>query len=131
MKKIRNATPHTITVWKKSDLVEAGRTGSNQFALPEGELPTPLLVLKSEFTPATAPRVTVAHVATGETASGVKLYVANFGEPYNLPSEEEGTLWVVSALVKSACPERQDFVTILGAVKDADGRVCGCTAFAR
>ena len=128
---IKNATPHTINVYKKADIIEAGRPGSNQFSFPEGELPTPKLVLESEYTPATAPRVTVGHVPTGEMVCGIELYTANFGEAYNLPLQEEGVLWVVSALVKSACPQRTDLVTILGAVKDHEGKVCGCTAFAR
>lgn len=124
-----NLTPHTINIYQVTDLVEIGKPGSNQWALPYGDAPQPIRVIPSEGTPATAPRVGVNHVPAGAVA-GVPLFRAAFGEVYNLPAPVEGTIYIVSALVANAAPDRKDLATVLGGVKDTAGRVCGCVGLA-
>lgn len=127
--KLVNLTPHTINIYRVADLVELGKPGSNQWGLPYGDAPQPIRVLPSEGTPATAPRVAVNHVPAG-AVDGVPCWRAEFGQPYNLPAPVEGTVYIVSALVASAAPDRKDLATVLGGVKDTAGRICGCVGLA-
>lgn len=123
-----NLTPHTVNFYHVADLVELGKPGSNQWGLPlDGA--SPYLILEPAANPATAPRVGVNHVPAGEL-DGVPLFRAAFGEVYNLPAPVEGTVYIVSALVASAAPDRKDLATVLGGVKDIMGRICGCTGLA-
>ena len=127
--KIINLTPHPVNFYRVDDLLELGKPGSNQYTLPEEREVQPFLSLPSHVTPATAPRVEVNHVPAGAVA-GVPLFRAAFGEVYNLPASEADTVYIVSALVFNAAPARQDLVTVLGGVKDRDGRICGCVGLA-
>lgn len=126
---IINLTPHAVNFYRVWDLVELGKPGSNQWALPEGGV-QPYRSIQSSVTPATAPRVEVQHVPSGEL-DGIPAYMADFGEVYNLPAPVEDTVYIVSALVSNAAPERYDLVTVLGGVKDPTGRICGCVGLAR
>lgn len=126
---IINLTPHTINIYQVTDLVEIGKPGSNQWALPDGDAPQPIRVIPSEVIPATAPRVETRHQPAGEL-DGVPCWRAEFGQPYNLPDAQPGTIYIVSALVASAAPDRKDLATVLGGVKDATGRICGCVGLA-
>ena len=46
------------------------------------------------------------------------------------PSPGDGVIFIVSALVANAYPERTDFVMVENTVRDDNGRIIGCTAFA-
>ena len=48
----------------------------------------------------------------------------------DVPEPVEGTIFIVSAMVANAYPERKDFVIVAKTVRDENGRICGCTAFA-
>jgi hypothetical protein len=50
--------------------------------------------------------------------------------PNGIPEPVEGTMFIVSALVANAYPERTDFVMVENTVRDDNGRIIGCTAFA-
>ena len=124
-----NLTPHTVNIYLVADLVELGKPGSNQWGLPLGGA-TPYLSIEPAVTPATAPRVGVNHVPAGEL-DGVPLFRPAFGGGvYNLPAPVEGTVYIVSALVFNAAPDRKDLATVLGGVKDLMGRICGCVGLA-
>jgi hypothetical protein len=47
-----------------------------------------------------------------------------------IPEPVEGTTFIVSAMVANAFPERKDFVMVAKTVRDENGRIIGCTAFA-
>ena len=126
--KLINLTPHTINIYRVADLVELGKPGSNQWGLPLGGA-TPYLSLEPAANPATAPRVGVNHVPAGEL-DGVPLFRAAFGEVYNLPDAQPDTIYIVSALVYNAAPDRKDLATVLGGVKDLMGKMCGCVGLA-
>lgn len=126
--KLINLTPHPVNFYNTKDLVELGKPGSNQWGLPLGGA-TPYLSLEPAANPATAPRVGVNHVPAGEL-DGVPLFRAAFGEVYNLPAPVEGTIYIVSALVYNAAPDRKDLATVLGGVKDLMGKMCGCVGLA-
>ena len=124
-----NLTSRTINFYRVNDLVELGKPGSNQWALPYGDAPQPIRVLPSEGTPATAPRGGVRHQPAGEL-DGVPCWRTEFGGVYNLPAPVEDTVYIVSASVYNAAPDRKDLATVLGVVKDTAGRVCGCVGLA-
>jgi len=53
-----------------------------------------------------------------------------FGQVVDLPEPEEGTLFVVSSIVKSAVPNRNDVLRPGEAVRDAAGKIIGCKGLA-
>ena len=63
----------------------------------------------------------------------------NFGIPVmrvwydghdEFPNEVEGTYYIVSRLVAENAKDRDDFLMVHRTVRDSDGRIIGCTAFA-
>ena len=59
-------------------------------------------------------------------ADGVPLSRVSYGTVEGLPEPAEGTLFVVSALVRSAVPGRSDVASPGDLVRDAGGNVIGC-----
>lgn len=57
---------------------------------------------------------------------GVNVYASEFGDVENLPDQQEGTFLVVSALVRTACPDRKDLLSPGQLVRDEDGKPVGC-----
>ena len=53
-----------------------------------------------------------------------------FGEVSGLPDPQPDTIYVVSALVAQAVPERQDVFIVDDAVRDDQGRIIGARALA-
>lgn len=49
----------------------------------------------------------------------------------DLPEKIDGTFYIVSAMVANAFPERNDFLIVAKTLRDDNGRIRGCTAFAR
>lgn len=80
-----------------------------------------------------APEGTVARVAQEETVKsvvvvdGVSVPVmeTKFGEVEGLPDPEDDTLFIVSRLVKSAVPHRDDVVVPGRQLRDVEGRIVG------
>ena len=80
-----------------------------------------------------APSGQVARVASTETkvaeVEGVSLLTASFGEVTDLPEPREGTFFVVSGMVRAACPDRKDLASPGRPVRNEAGQVVGCEAF--
>lgn len=77
-------------------------------------------------------RLTTNTVAAGEVeVDGVTIPLTTtaFGNPEGLPAFQEGTMYIVSALIKSALPDRTDLVVPNEAVRDEQGRIVGCRSF--
>ena len=104
MKKLVNLTPHTVKVVVEGDVA-------------------------LELSSVGVARVSAKTEVVGEVA-GFELRHSEFGEVAGLPEAEEGTLFVVSRMVKSAVPHRHDCVVPDGLVRDVDGNILGCTGFA-
>ena len=66
-----------------------------------------------------------ADFGAGEV-NGIALSRVTFGEVTGLPDPVEGTLYIVSALVRSALPARTDLASPGDLVRDAAGAVIGC-----
>ena len=58
---------------------------------------------------------------------GVPISSTQWGETTDVPEYIEGTLYIVSQLVKNALPKRKDLLVPKGAVKDDKGNIMGCT----
>lgn len=62
----------------------------------------------------------------------IPLYQSVYGEVSGLPEPKPGVIYIVSALAAQAVRgQRDDVVVPSQPVRDADGRVIGCRAFAR
>lgn len=104
MTNIINLTPHTITIGKGTETIEIKPSG-------------------------TIPRVSVKTIPAGEV-NGIPLFRNEYGEVVDLPPAKDGTLLVVSGLLKSACPERSDLVVPAKQIRDEQGRIIGCEGLA-
>lgn len=102
MSNIINCTPHPVTI------VNA-----------EG---TVLRVIEPNGNPI---RLASRTVPAGEF-DGVALSKTEFGEPVNLPEPEEGTIFIVSQIVKNAIPERSDLAVPAEVLRDDKGQIVGC-----
>lgn len=103
---IVNLTPHTITVL---------REGAEPIEYP--------------------PSGMVARCATQRrmvgTLNGIPINRTGFGEVSGLPEPAPGVYYLVSALVAQALPQRDDLLIPDDTVRDEEGRIIGCRAFAR
>ena len=66
------------------------------------------------------------------TVDGISIPVnqTRFGEVSDLPDPRPDTIYVVSALVAQAVPERTDVFIVDDTVRDKDGRIIGAKALA-
>ena len=99
---IKNLTPHTIN-----------------FVSSEGY---PIMDIKPEGTVA---RVSVRTATVGEI-DGIPVTKSVYGEVMDLPEPEEGTIYIVSALVAGRVPEREDVFIPNESIRDEKGRIVGC-----
>ncbi|MCL4413445.1 MAG: hypothetical protein M1522_01650 [Actinobacteria bacterium] len=105
--KIINLTPHAITLFCGGD---------EQFVFPADA--------------AGPARVEMQREPAG-LVNGIPVSRVLVGEVYGLPEPAEDTVFIVSRVVAEACPLRHDLFITDGAVRDQQGRVVGCTGFAR
>jgi hypothetical protein len=107
--KFINLTPHDITVILNAE------GGSKTFA--------------KSGTVARVSQVT----AVAFTVDGINISTATFGPVVGLPEREDDTLYIVSAMVKSAADlrfgDRSDLVSPGELVRDDSGNVIGCKGF--
>ena len=54
-----------------------------------------------------------------------------FGSPEGLPEYEAGTYYIVSQLVKSSLPDRDDLLVPAEVVRDKSGNIIGCRSLGR
>ena len=96
-----NMTPHAVTIFVSAD-------------------ETVTLATSGEVA-----RVASATVAAGY-AAGVPLARVTYGEVVGLPGPVDGTLYVVSAMVRLALPGRADLASPGELVRDKAGQPLGC-----
>lgn len=98
---LRNFTPHEINLFDDN--------GEPLFGMPsEGNA-----------------RCEVVRILVGED-SGIKLYASQYGEVSGLPDPEEGTIYIVSLVVRAARPGRKDLASPAELVRDPAGKPMGC-----
>ena len=71
-------------------------------------------------------RLSASTVDAGFTVDDVKITKTVFGTPEGLPDYELGVFYVVSQLVKSALPTREDLLVPAEVVRDNNGNIVGC-----
>ena len=98
---ITNLTPHALNIVLLS--------GEIQTIAPSGNIA----------------RCSTTAVVVGE-CNGIPLSTVSYGNVVGLPEPEAGTLYVVSALVRSAVPGREDVASPGDLVRDPAGAVIGC-----
>ena len=79
-------------------------------------------------------RVGVSSVQVGTVSLNdeiVSIVKSTFSEVLGLPERQDGTFYIVSRMVISACPDREDLIVPDDLVRDEDGRVVGCRRFSR
>lgn len=108
---IVNLTPHAL------NLMPAGPTGTVVTIPPSG------LVARCAVDRVQVDTVTVDGIS-------VPVNQTRFGEVSNLPDPQPDTIFVVSALVAQAVPDRQDVFIVDDAVRDDQGRIIGARALA-
>ena len=109
---IINLTPHALF------LMPAGPTGPVVTIPPSGQVAR-----------CATSRVQVDTVTTVDGIS-VPVNQTQFGEVSGLPDPQPDTIYVVSALVAQAVPDRQDVFITDDAIRDDQGRIIGCRALA-
>ena len=122
---ILNYTPHTIDIYRRQDVVPDFGRG---FVPRHGAKP--------RFS---IPSSGIARVASSETVAGevegVPLVRMQFGRLEGLPRPSLNTWLVVSAITAQAARAQgrstDDLLLTTGLVRDDDGRILGCTAFAK
>lgn len=89
---------------------------------------TPIVTLKPTGTVARAQQ---SSVQVG-TIDGIPVMKTTFGAPVDLPDPEDGVYYLVSLATanaaKAAGRTTDDLLLTLNPVRDADGRIIGCTA---
>jgi len=109
--KVVNLTPHAL------NLMPAGPTGPAVTIPPSGQ------VARCAVTRVQVDTVTVDGVS-------VPVNKTQFGTVSDLPGPQPDTIYVVSALVAQAVPDRQDVFIVDDAVRDDQGHIIGAKALA-
>jgi hypothetical protein len=124
MANIINLTPHEVTLYADKDCMEVTKNGYTSLVLKEGA--KPLAIYPSQG---------VARVTSFKnfmyTINSVPVYTTSFGDVEGLPEPRSNTYYLVSSITAQAVKGRRDILIGEGAVRDAEGRIVGCTAFGR
>jgi hypothetical protein len=121
---IINLTPHAITLLDRAVCTPAP---GGKFTADPSSTPTRVIAPSGKIA-----RVSATEESVGEL-EGIPLVRMTFGAPIDLPSPEEGKFFIVSAMVKNACPGRTDLLVPAKQVVASDNpsRMLGCLALAR
>ena len=100
-----NLTPHTITIIKDDEEIKLESKGLARVN-------------------------TTTEVV--DTVNGIPVNVVKFGSVTGLPSQQKDTMYIVSRIVAEAVKdERDDILIVDKTVRDGNGQIIGCTAFAK
>lgn len=96
--------------------------------------PHPIIIIKSDGnievpTSGTVARCEEINTKTGEV-DGIPIYHSEFGNVINLPPKAENTIYIVSAIVKSATNDRDDVYVGKFPVRDEKGFIIGIEGLA-
>ena len=82
------------------------------------------------FAPEGLVRLSAKTVELTKQIDGCRITVTEFGEAEGLPSQELGTYYIVSQMVKSALSmDRIDLLVPAEVVRDPNGDIIGCRSF--
>jgi len=121
--KIVNLMPHDLTIFRAEDTKPSGAKG---YVLAREC--APLMVIRSSG----ISRAAAVENPVGQI-DGVPMFRMAFGEPQGVPDPQPNTVYVVSSITAQACRDSgrdtHDLVMPARTVRDAEGRIIGCTAF--
>lgn len=60
---------------------------------------------------------------------GYPIFKTKFGDIEGLPEPKEGTMYIVSALCLTRCPEREDLLAPGNLIRDENDKPIGCLGF--
>jgi len=103
MTNLINMTPHPIHI--------VGADNQVLVTIPKGDS---LIRLKANT------------IDAGFTVNDIPITKTEYSEPIGLPEYHLGTFYIVSQLVKSALPDREDLLVPADVVRDNDGNIIGC-----
>jgi len=103
---IINKTPHDVNIVKENEVIKTIPKSDSQIRLS-------------------------VQIAQAEPIDEIKTSFTVFGEPEGLPEYEEGVFYIVSQLVKSALPGREDLLVPAEVVRDEKGQIIGCKSLGR
>ncbi len=66
-----------------------------------------------------------------DVVDGVSVFVQEVGEVFSLPSSSDNTVFIVSTMVRLACPDRKDLMSPASLILNGDGQPVGCRGFVR
>ena len=72
-----------------------------------------------------------ANVVRSGEINGIPLSRTVFGAAQGLPERADGVYYIVSQLVKSALPDRDDLLVPAEVVRNSDGHIIGCRSLGR
>lgn len=107
--KFINLTPHDVTVYLPDTATETNRR-------------------RTFHRDGTVARVSQI-ASTVKRIDGISIDTVKFGPVVGLPQPVDGTLFIVSAMVKTAAGDRTDLVSPGELVRDAAGNTIGCKSF--
>jgi hypothetical protein len=99
--KIVNLTPHDMVVRSGEDFVTIPSSGVARCA-------------------------EIRHRMGAIADTGIQRFAVAYSAVDGLPAPQADTIFIVSAIVRQAVPDRIDVYSPSGLVRDADGRVIGC-----
>jgi|BioPla2DNA2_1021312.scaffolds.fasta_scaffold03838_2 hypothetical protein len=115
--KVVNCTPHDVVIVKEDDFYVIEKSG----IIPRlKEVQTKLNEINFQATKLDEVR-----------DISVDIVQKSFNEIEGLPEKQEGTIYVVSALVAGAAKDRDDLFVPNDTVRDENGRIIGCRNLAR
>lgn len=92
--------------------------------------PHEIRILNEDGAVIVPPSGNVARVATFQrhlkSVGGVDFYAQETGEVTGLPAPSRDTIYIVSALIRLAFPERRDLASPGDLIRDESGRPTGC-----
>lgn len=72
-----------------------------------------------------------SRITTVDSIDGIPVTETVFGEVEGLPAEQDGVIYLVSAIVAARCPNRTDVFIPSESVRDDKGRIIGCKSLGR
>lgn len=116
-----NLTPHEVVVFSQDGITVLGKIAPSgvvaRVAATRKELG--VIPISSD----------AAAVLRGDIGAAIPVYGVEYGAIENLPPSERGVIYITSALVRQAVPNRRDVVSPGELVRDAKGQPVGCKGF--
>lgn len=122
---IVNLTPHDVVLYRVEDTITEGKT-----VMVAAEAAPRAIFPKSGV----VARARQAESVTGNV-NGIDVLSMSYGDVEDLPSPQEGMMYIVSALTAMAARAHgrtvSDLLLVAHAVRNAEGQIVGCTAFSQ